>query len=77
MKLPVISGKELVKRLKWKGYKWVGQEGSHMIVRLMVKPYTKLSIPNHKELDRGLLRALIRDADMTVEEFTGLKKKLK
>ncbi|MEK7587971.1 MAG: type II toxin-antitoxin system HicA family toxin [Patescibacteria group bacterium] len=36
--------------------------------------YTKLSVPNHKELDRGLLRALIRDAGITVEEFVGLKK---
>lgn len=77
MKLPVVSGKEFVKRLKQKGYEWVGQEGSHMIIRLTVKPYTKLSVPDHKELDRGLLRALIRDADMSVEEFVGLKKKPK
>ena len=28
-----------------------------------------LSIPDHRELDRGLLRSLIRDAALTVEEF--------
>ncbi len=73
MKLPVVSGKEFVKRLKKKGYQFVHQEGSHMIIRLDVSPYTKLSVPNHKELDRGLLRSLIKDADISVDEFIGLK----
>lgn len=43
-------------------------------VVLSTPPYTKLSVPNHKELDRGLLRALIRDAGLTVDEFIALKK---
>ena len=73
MKLPVISGKEFVKRLKKKRYEFVHQEGSHMIIRLYTSPYNKLSVPNHKELDRGLLRSLIKDADITVDEFIGLK----
>jgi predicted RNA binding protein YcfA (HicA-like mRNA interferase family) len=74
MKLPVVSGKEFIKRMKKKGFELAGQEGSHMIVRLNQPPYTKLSVPNHKELDKGLLRALIRDANLTVEEFIKLKK---
>ena len=73
MKLPVVSGKEFVKRLKKKGYEFVHQEGSHMIIRLNTSPYTKLSVPNHKELDRGLLKSLLRDADISVGEFIGLK----
>lgn len=73
MKLPVVSGKEFVKRLKKKGYEFVHQEGSHMIMRLNTSPYTKLSIPNHKELDRGLFRSLLRDADISVDEFIRLK----
>lgn len=73
MKLPVVSGKEFIKRLKEKGYEFVHQKGSHMIIRLNKEPYTKLSIPNHRELDRGLLRALLRDADISVEEFVSLK----
>lgn len=73
MKLPVVSGKEFVKRLKKQGYEFIHQEGSHMIIRLNVSPYTKLSVPNHKELDRGLLRSLIRDAGITVDEFISLK----
>lgn len=74
MKLPVVSGKECIKRLKKKGYSVVHQEGGHIIIRLLTSPYTKLSVPNHKELDRGLLRALIRDAGITVDEFIALKK---
>lgn len=73
MKLPVVSGKEFIKRLKKKGYEFVHQEGSHMIIRLKVPPYTKLSVPNHKELDRGLLRSLLKDADISVDEFINLK----
>ncbi len=74
MKLPVVSGKEFIKRLKKKGFAFVHQEGSHMIIRLQSHPHTKLSVPNHKELDRGLLRALIRNAGITVDEFVSLKK---
>jgi len=35
-------------------------------------PPVNLSIPDHRELDRGLLRGLIRDAGMTVEQFIEL-----
>lgn len=73
MKLPVVSGKEFIKRLKKRGYEFAHQEGSHVIIRLNVSPHTKLSVPNHRELDRGLLRSLIKDADITVEEFISLK----
>ncbi len=31
-----------------------------------------LSIPDHRELDRGTLRALIRGAGITVEQFVDL-----
>ena len=31
-----------------------------------------LSVPDHKELGRGLLRALLRDARLTIEEFLDL-----
>ena len=74
MKLPVVSGKEFVKRTKNLGFEFVHQEGSHMIIRLNKEPFTKLSVPNHKELDRGLLRSLIRDVGITVDEFIKLKK---
>jgi len=41
---------------------------------ILVKPGVpvNLSVPDHRELDRGLLRGLIRDAGMTVDAFIAL-----
>jgi predicted RNA binding protein YcfA (HicA-like mRNA interferase family) len=47
------------------------QHGSHMILR-RDKPFTQLVVPDHEELDRGTLRAIIRQADLTVEQFVEL-----
>ena len=69
MKLPVVSGAEAVKALRKIGYELDEQEGSHMIVRHLQPPHRRLSVPNHKELAKGTLRALIRQAGLTVEEF--------
>jgi len=74
MKLPVISGKEFVKRLEKIGFRFEKQEGSHMILRLTRSPFTKLSVPNHKEISKGLLHRLLHDADISVEQFINLKK---
>jgi predicted RNA binding protein YcfA (HicA-like mRNA interferase family) len=35
-------------------------------------PFTQLVVPDHKELDRGTLRAILRQAGVGVEEFVGL-----
>ena len=43
-----------------------------MIVRHIRPPHRRLSIPNHKELAKGTLRALIRQAGLTVDEFIQL-----
>ena len=43
-----------------------------MILRFKDPPHRHLSIPNHKELGKGLLRGLVRDAGLTVEQFTEL-----
>ena len=72
MKLPVVSGSEAVKALRKLGYELDEQEGSHMIVRHIRPPHRRLSIPNHKELAKGTLRALIRQAGLTVDEFMQL-----
>jgi len=72
MKLPVVSGSELVKALAKLGYEVDEQHGSHIIVRRAMPPHRRLSIPNHRELAKGTLRALIREAGMTVDEFVDL-----
>lgn len=70
-RLSNISGKEAVKIFERFGYIFDHQTGSHMILWHDSKP--TLSVPNHKELAPGLLRSLIRQAEITVEEFLGNK----
>jgi predicted RNA binding protein YcfA (HicA-like mRNA interferase family) len=70
-KLGNISGKEAVKAFQKAGWQAVGQVGSHLV---LVKPGVRanLSVPQHKELSIGTLRALIRHSGLTVDEFLGL-----
>jgi predicted RNA binding protein YcfA (HicA-like mRNA interferase family) len=66
-----ISGKEAVRAFQKADWQIVGQVGSHV---MLTKPGIRanLSIPQHKELSVGTLRALIRNAGMTVDEFLNL-----
>jgi predicted RNA binding protein YcfA (HicA-like mRNA interferase family) len=70
-KLGNVSGKDAVKAFQKAGWYKVGQVGSHLV---MSKPNVRinLSIPQHRELAGGTLRALIRNAGLTVDEFTQL-----
>ena len=69
--LPVVSGREARRAFERAGWIFNRQRSSHMI---LVKQgiSVNLSVPDHRELDRGLLRGLIRDAGMTVEQFVAL-----
>ena len=66
-----ISGKEAAKAFERAGWEPIGQVGSHLV---LVKSGVRvnLSIPQHKELSVGILRALIRNAGITVDEFLAL-----
>jgi len=72
-KLPVISGQKTIKKLEKIGYSVVRQKGSHIRLRnsnnLNCKPIT---VPVHKIIKLGLLRQIIKDADLSVEEFIDL-----
>ncbi len=68
--LPVISGDDFVKAVRKIGYEIDHTEGSHMI--LFCPGKSRVSVPKHKELGRGLLRALIRDIGLTRDEFIDL-----
>ena len=66
--LKLCSGAEAVRKFQKAGWIAVRQKGSHL---MMTKPgyQLTLSIPQHKELGPGLLRKLIKQADLTIEEF--------
>jgi predicted RNA binding protein YcfA (HicA-like mRNA interferase family) len=45
---------------------------SHIILRHTSPPHRRLSVPDHRELAKGTLRALIRESGLTVEQFQAL-----
>ena len=69
--LPVVSGREAAKAFQRAGWTLARWRGSHMIFIKEGEEAT-LSIPDHRELGRGLLRSLIRDAGLAVQEFIEL-----
>ena len=66
-----VSGRDAVRAFEKAGWEIVGQIGSHIV---MIKRGVRvnLSIPQHKELATGTLRALIRNAAISVDEFVEL-----
>ena len=66
--LPVISGQQALAAFSKTGWIYVSQKGSHMKMVKSGVP-SRLIIPDHKTLDRGTLRSLIRKSGLTVEEF--------
>ena len=67
-KLPRVSGRECLKALAEAGFYLKRQEGSHMILR-RDDPFGQVVVPDHKELDRGTLRAILRQAGVSVDDF--------
>jgi predicted RNA binding protein YcfA (HicA-like mRNA interferase family) len=70
-KLPKISGRDCVKALNQAGFYRKRQRGSHIVLR-RDDPFAQLVVPDHKELDRGTLRAIIRQAGLSVDQFVDL-----
>ncbi|AFZ37134.1 YcfA family protein [Stanieria cyanosphaera PCC 7437] len=70
-KLPSISGRDCIKALHKIGFYKKRQESSHIIMR-RDNPFAQVVVPNHQELAKGTLRAMIRDADLSIDEFISL-----
>ncbi len=70
-RLANISGQECVRALEKAGFVLKRQRGSHMRM-IRENPYRQVTIPNHRELKVGMLRAIIKQAGLTVDEFLNL-----
>ena len=70
-RLRLCSGAEAVKKFKRAGWIVDRQVGSHVMLIKSNYPYT-LSVPQHKELGIGLLKSLIRQANLSTDEFNDL-----
>lgn len=69
-KLKVLSGEDVIKIFKKFGFEISGQKGSHIKLVRLLKNNVKepITIPNHKEIDRGTLKAIIRQASKYISE---------
>jgi predicted RNA binding protein YcfA (HicA-like mRNA interferase family) len=67
-RLPVISGAQLIRALQRLGWQQVRQRGSHVRLRHPDRR-TFLVVPLHKELTRGTLHGILRDADLDADEL--------
>jgi predicted RNA binding protein YcfA (HicA-like mRNA interferase family) len=54
--------------LRRHGFRIVRQRGSHIILR-RDDPFAQVVVPDHKTLDRGTLRAIIRQAGLSIDDF--------
>jgi len=66
-RLPILSGEEAIKVLEKIGYHQIRQRGSH--IRLAHSLKKSVTVPNYKIISRGLLRKILRDAEVSTEEF--------
>lgn len=71
-KLPLLSGKGLVKILSKLGYRVTRQRGSHF--RLECIDRKSVTVPNYKLIDKSLLRKILRDAELSPVELRKLMK---
>ncbi len=67
-RLAGFSGRDVRRVAERDGWQFLRQCGDHMV---FYKPGVRenLSIPDHREIAEGLLRALLRKMGMTVAEF--------
>ena len=67
--LPQLSGREIAKIFAKHGYLFDRQRGSHIILRSDKPPFRRLTIPDHKTVAPGTLRAILKQAGLTLQEF--------
>ena len=65
-KLPRVSGAEAIRALQRLGFEQVRQRGSHVVMR---RGATGCVVPMHAELKVGTLAGVLRQAEVTLEDF--------
>lgn len=70
-KLPCVSGQQVVAALQRIEFRIRRQHGSHIIMR-RDEPFSQTVVPAHREIDRGTLRAILRQIDLSVDDFVRL-----
>ncbi len=72
-RLPVASGRDVIKALSKVGFRVVRQKGSHVrLEKVEGEKVIKLTVPMHQTLKKGTLRQIITDAELDMESFVKL-----
>jgi len=72
-RIPVVSGRQVVAALTRLGYVAVRQRGSHVRMRHPSDSSRRpVTVPDHRSLKPGTLHAILRDANLTVDELLEL-----
>jgi len=76
MKLPILSARKVIKILEKEGFQILRQKGSHISLYKKTERKTLLVVvPNKKEIKIGTLIGILKQANLTREEFLDLLKK--
>jgi predicted RNA binding protein YcfA (HicA-like mRNA interferase family) len=70
-RLPTVSGSDLIDALERVGWEVLRQRGSHVRLRHSERQLF-LVVPLHKELKRGTLNGILKDARLSREELNSL-----
>jgi predicted RNA binding protein YcfA (HicA-like mRNA interferase family) len=71
-RLPVVSGRDLIRALGKAGYVVDRQKGSHIVLRQTAEPFRRVTVPDHKEIAKGTLRSVLRHTGLTTDELLRL-----
>lgn len=71
-KLPVLSGKKLIKALERGGFTVVKQKGSHVSLQ---KENHRTVVPLHNDLAKGTLRSILKQCGLSQKDLLNLLKK--
>lgn len=70
--LPVAGWHDVLRVLKHLGYEFNRQKGSHIILVRTMPTVSSITVPKHKEIAPGTLRAIVRQSGLSVDEFSRL-----
>jgi len=68
-KLPVISGKKLLKTLKKNGFLAVRQKGSHVFVESKEGFGTAIPLHANEDLGKGILKSILSDLRLSIDDL--------
>jgi len=74
-RLPILTGLEVKKILEKVGFKTIRQKGSHVFLKHQDNRTTIIPVHKGKDVDRALLRKILRDTKISPNEFKDILRK--